>query len=466
MKKYVFKPYSKIFPELFLKEKERIASHVKTVLSIEHVGSTAIPNLGGKGIIDIAIAVHKRDMDSVSQQLQNLGYEFRPNFSTPERYYFIVYLPDPEEGQRRYHVHLTYPENGEWHQFIGFRDYLRTHPQEMEEYAEMKRRAAAEANHQGEQYRKIKEPIFKKVSSLITQPKQHPTIDETLVRRLVATQFPGWKELPIRPVALSGWDNRTFHLGDQMLVRMPSREEYAAQVDKEQDWLPKLAPFLPLPIPEPLAVGEPMSGYPWKWSIYRWLEGDSAAVGAIADLCAFAASLAQFLVALQRIDSTGGPLPGLHSFYRGGDVEIYDAEVRRALVALKDKIDVDAAAAVWEMALKSTWQGAPVWVHGDICAGNLLVQEGRLCAVIDFGQLAVGDPACDLAIAWTLFKGESRRVFRLMLPLDEGTWSRGRGWALWKALGVAAGGTNPNNFESRLCGQIIEEVLEDFRSTQ
>ncbi len=463
MKKYVFKPYAKIFPELFLKEKERIVSHVKAVLFIEHVGSTAVPNLGGKGIIDIAIAVHQRDMDAVSQQLQNLGYEFRPGFSTQERYYFIIYLPDPEEGQRRYHLHLTYPENSEWQRFIEFRDYLRSHPQEMEEYAEMKRQAALEANHNGEQYRKIKEPMFAKVSSLIDPPDKPLVIDEALVRRLVAAQFPEWKDLSIRPVALSGWDNRTFHLGDQMLVRMPSREEYAAQVDKEQRWLPKLAPFLPLPIPQPLAVGRPMYGYPWKWSVYRWLEGDSAVSGSIVDLCAFAASLAQFLSALQRIDSTGGPLPGLHSFYRGGDVGIYDAEVRRAIAVLKDRIDVDTATEVWEMALKTTWQDAPVWVHGDICAGNLLVQEGRLCGVIDFGQLAVGDPACDLAIVWTLFRGESRNVFRSMLPLDEGTWARGRGWALWKALGVAAGFTNPNNFESRQCWQIIEEVLSDFR---
>ncbi len=288
-------------------------------------------------------------------------------------------------------------------------------------------------------------------------------IDDALVHRLIATQFPKWKDLLIRPVALSGWDNRTFHLGDEMLVRMPSREEYAAQVEKEQHWLPKLAPCLPLPIPIPLAIGEPMDGYPWKWSIYRWLEGESAASGYIADLSEFAASLAQFLIALQRIDSTGGPLPGLHSFYRGGELTTYDAEVRCALAALKGKIDVAAATEVWDMAIATTWNRAPVWVHGDISAGNLLVKNGSLSAVIDFGQLAIGDPACDLTIAWTFFKEKDREVFQEMLSLDAGTWARGLAWTLWKALVVAAGFTNPNNFESARAWRIIEEVLADHR---
>lgn len=170
MKKYIFKPYSPIFPTLFEKEKERIESHAQKCIAIEHVGSTSIPGLGGKGIIDIAIAAKKQDMDAISTQLQNLGYEFRPTFSTADRYYFIIDLPDPEEGERRYHIHLTYPENSEWHQLLGFRDYLRNHPEEAEEYAQIKRQAAAEANQEGERYRKMKEPMFKKVHMLIGKP--------------------------------------------------------------------------------------------------------------------------------------------------------------------------------------------------------------------------------------------------------------------------------------------------------
>lgn len=166
MKKYVFKPYSNIFPELFQREKERIHPHLKDVLAIEHVGSTAVPGLGGKGIIDIAIAVNKVNMESTAKQLQDLGYEYRPNFSTPDRFYFIIYLPDPEEESRRYHIHLTYPENSEWKELIGFRDYLKDHPEALQEYADLKKKAAQEANHVGQQYRKLKEPMFEKIREL------------------------------------------------------------------------------------------------------------------------------------------------------------------------------------------------------------------------------------------------------------------------------------------------------------
>lgn len=294
---------------------------------------------------------------------------------------------------------------------------------------------------------------------------ERPVIDDALVRRLVATQFPQWADLPVRPVAHAGWDNRTFHLGDRMIVRLPSAAHYAAQVDKEQLWLPRLAPLLPLPIPTPLALGEPAEGYPWRWSIYGWLEGDTAASMLIADLRKFAAGLVRFLIALQRIDPKTGPSPGSHNFYRGGPLTIYDAETRHALAAVTGTIDVDAATEVWEAALAATWQGSPVWIHGDISAGNLLVQEGELSSVIDFGNCGVGDPACDLAIAWTLFKGESRDVFRSTLPLDADTWARGRGWTLWKALTVAAGLTdaNPWDVEAAPPRHIIAEVLEDYR---
>ena len=167
MNKYTFKPYLKIFPQLFEKEKERILLHVKNVVSIEHIGSTSVPNLGGKGIIDIAIAVEKETMAEASSQLQNIGYEFRPTFSTPDRLYFIIYLPDPEEGKRRYHVHLTYLESHDWKGFIAFRNYLRSHPEELQNYAELKKQAAAEANQVGEHYRKIKKPMFEKIHSNI-----------------------------------------------------------------------------------------------------------------------------------------------------------------------------------------------------------------------------------------------------------------------------------------------------------
>ncbi|MBA3857392.1 MAG: aminoglycoside phosphotransferase [Cyanobacteria bacterium PR.3.49] len=259
-------------------------------------------------------------------------------------------------------------------------------------------------------------------------------IDTALVRSLVASQFPQWSELSIRPVEPGGWDNRTFFLGDTMSIRLPSAESYADQVAKEHQWLPKLAPHLPLPIPMPLAKGVPADSYPWHWSVYKWIGGETATRDRIKDLSEFARALASFLKALHRIDIEDGPAPGAHNFFRGGSLSVYDEETRQAISVLDGKIDSDLALHVWEMALSSTWNSAPVWVHGDVSAGNILVKNGTLSAVIDFGCCAVGDPACDLAIAWTLFEGESRRVFRESLSLDEETWARARGWTLWKAL--------------------------------
>ncbi len=294
----------------------------------------------------------------------------------------------------------------------------------------------------------------------------HPetvTIDVALVSQLVAAQFPQWADLPIQPVAFGGWDNRTFRLGEHMSVRLPSAAAYARQVEKEQCWLPRLAPHLPLAIPVPLAMGRPAADYPWHWSIYRWLDGEIATSARIADLRQFATALAHFLTALQRIDATGGPPPGAHNFFRGGPLTVYDGETRQALETLAGKIDTDAATAVWEAALAATWRGAPVWVHGDVAAGNLLVEEGRLRAVIDFGSSGVGDPACDVAIAWTFFAGDSRAAFRAALPVDAATWARGRGWTLWKALITLAalpGTTAPAARESQ---RVLDEVLADHQ---
>jgi len=294
-------------------------------------------------------------------------------------------------------------------------------------------------------------------------PNKFP-IDASLVRHLVAAQFPQWAHLPIRPVEFGGWDNRTFHLGEQMTVRLPSAAAYALQVEKEQRWLPKLAPHLPLPIPVPLAMGQPGDGYPWHWSVYRWLDGEVATIEGIADLRQFALDLADFLVALYRVDATGGPAPGPHNFYRGGPLTVYDGETRQAIAALEGTIDTDAATAVWEDALAATWRGSPVWVHGDVAAGNLLVETGRLSAVIDFGSSGVGDPACDLAIAWTLFIGESREIFRAAIPLDEATWARGRGWTLWKALITLAALPGTDDRAASASRRILDDVLGERKS--
>jgi aminoglycoside phosphotransferase (APT) family kinase protein len=259
-------------------------------------------------------------------------------------------------------------------------------------------------------------------------------INAALVSRLVTSQFPQWADRPITHVEVDGWDNTTFRLGEDMSVRLPSGDVYALQVEKEHKWLPILAAHLPLRIPEPLAKGVPALGYPRPWSVYRWLEGSSATVAAIGDLVGFAIDLAAFLAALYRIDPAGGPPPGKHNFFRGGPLTTYDSEAREAISILSGEVDGHRATQVWEAALGAAWNGSPVWVHGDVSAANLLVVDGRLCAVIDFGSSGVGDPACDVTIAWTLLFGQSRRAFRDRLPVDEATWVRGRGWALWKAL--------------------------------
>jgi aminoglycoside phosphotransferase (APT) family kinase protein len=265
-----------------------------------------------------------------------------------------------------------------------------------------------------------------------------PTIDEALVQQLVASQFPEWGNLPVRRVQPGGWDNVTFRLGDRMAVRLPSAAEYVPQIEKQHAWLPKLAPSLPLRIPEFLALGSPGDRYPWAWSITTWLAGGAATRERLVAPEEFARDLAEFLNALEGIEARGGPLPGPHNFHRGGSLHIYDEEARRAIEILKHEIDAKRAYDLWTNALGTTWCREPVWLHGDITCGNVLLNHGRLSAVIDFGMLGVGDPACDLAIAWTFLERRDRESFREALAVDDDTWTRGRAWALWKATIVAA----------------------------
>lgn len=263
---------------------------------------------------------------------------------------------------------------------------------------------------------------------------QRVTVERDQVRRLISDQFPQWAHHPVEPVARSGWDNATFRLGDSMAVRLPSASEYALAVDKEHQWLPVLAPRLPLPVPVPLAKGRPGAGYPFSWSVYSWLDGEQATAERISDPGRFAVDLAEFLAALRSVDATDGPQPGKHNWFRGGALRTYDAQAQHALVVLDGHIDVDLARQIWTTALDARWDGTDVWFHGDVAPGNLLLDDGGLAGVIDFGTCGVGDPSCDLAIAWTLLTADTRQAFRERLSVDEATWARGRGWALWKAL--------------------------------
>jgi aminoglycoside phosphotransferase (APT) family kinase protein len=295
-------------------------------------------------------------------------------------------------------------------------------------------------------------------------PMDRWAITTALASRLVAGQFPQWAALRLTPSDSDGNDNTTFRLGEEMLVRLPTADRYTLQVDKEHRWLPILAAQLPLPIPKPLAKGAPAYGYPSDWSIYRWIEGEPATIERIVDRGRFATDLAEFLTALYRIDPAGGPVPGKHNFFRGGPLSTYDVETRDAIGALYNEIDTHSATELWEASLAATWNGSPVWIHGDVSASNLLVADGRLSAVIDFGCSGVGDPACDLTIAWTLFFGQSREAFRGRLPLDDATWARGRGWALWKALITLVRVLETDPQEEEKARRVIDDVVAEHQS--
>lgn len=296
-------------------------------------------------------------------------------------------------------------------------------------------------------------------------------IDVALVHRMLAAQFPQWADLPIVPAPFFGTDNATYRLGEDKAVRLPRFPRWAPQVDREQRWLPRLAPHLPLAIPVPLAMGTPAQGYPFHWSVYPWIEGENPAVERMTDPDQTARDLAGFITALQRIDPAGGPPPQASNAFRGvpmGDRRPSTAEdsgVRFRIAALDGVADTDALTAVWEAAVAeaSAWDGRPVWVHGDLTPGNLLAVDGRLSAVIDFGCLAVGDPACDLMVAWTFLSTESRVAFRAALPVDDATWARGRGWGVAMTLPSPAAFSDTDPVRAAAARRFVDEVIADHK---
>jgi len=284
-----------------------------------------------------------------------------------------------------------------------------------------------------------------------------------LVHQLITQQFPRWAHLSIKPVEVDGHDNRTFQLGTELLLRLPSAQCYAEVVEKEQAWLPVLAQHLFLEIPEPIAMGKPTQDYHYNWSIYRWINGDSANVLSVYDLDFnnIALNLARFLQELHQINSIDGPVAGACNFYRGGSLAIYNEEVLSAIDKLKENIEVDKVTKIWQKAMSSAWNKQPVWVHGDLSAGNIIIRNKKLVAVIDFGGIAIGDPACDLVIAWTFLTKESRDIFKLQLNLDNDTWNRARGWAVWKAMITLVSIEDKNSAQAIQQFYIINEILNE-----
>ncbi|WP_319460588.1 aminoglycoside phosphotransferase family protein [Micromonospora sp. RTP1Z1] len=292
--------------------------------------------------------------------------------------------------------------------------------------------------------------------------KMHADEVETtvhLVHRLLAGQFPHWADLPIRPVASYGTDHDIYRLGERLAVRLPRIGWATGQAAKEAEWLPRLAPHLPLALPVQLAMGRPAEGYPFGWSVYEWLTGENAN-GSIDDLDRAAVDLAAFITALRRID-TAGAFPRRRGS-RGGALAEFDDGVRRAVEQLGDRIDGTAVLRSWQESLDApAWAGPEVWVHGDLLPGNLLVVGGRLTAVIDFGGLNVGDPACDLQPAWNVFAGSSRRRFRTELDVDDASWLRGRGWALLQAVIALPYYWDTNPGMVRQASHALSQVLAD-----
>lgn len=289
--------------------------------------------------------------------------------------------------------------------------------------------------------------------------------DVDLVRRLLAGQFPQWAGLAIARVPSAGTDNALYRLGDGLVVRLPRIAWATGQIDKERRWLPYLAPHLPLAIPQSLAVGEPAEGFPWRWSVYRWLDGANATLDWLADEDQAARDLAGFVRALQAIDPSGGPQPEPGAHGRGVPLARRDRGTREAIAACDGLVDTRAVTAAWEEALDApVWDGPPVWLHADLQSGNLLARHGRLVAVIDFGALTVGDPACDLMVAWNLFTAGPRAVFRQAMHVDDATWARGRGWALSPALVALPYYRDTNPALAAIARHAIAEVLADCES--
>ena len=278
-----------------------------------------------------------------------------------------------------------------------------------------------------------------------------------LVRQLLAAQFPRWASLPVLPVREPGVDNTVFRLGEDLVVRLPRNAGAAAQVDRDQQWLPRLGPQLPLAVPQPEGRGRPGLGHPYAWAVHTWLPGTSVAQQAPADPRRFAADLGGFVAALRAADATGAPPSG-----RGRPLPTRDRDTRAAIEELRGEFDPRELAGVWEAALAvPVWDGPPVWCHGDLEPGNLLVREGRLSGVLDFGALGAGDPAGDLRAAWTVVPAAQRPVFRQVSGADEAGWARGRGWALSVALHTLACYRSVESVLVKAARHTVAEVLRD-----
>jgi aminoglycoside phosphotransferase (APT) family kinase protein len=274
------------------------------------------------------------------------------------------------------------------------------------------------------------------MSSFIRMHEDEVDIGEPLVRRLLSQQFPKWAELPLERVRPEGTVNAVFRLGSELSVRLPRRDGPTTPGGKELEWLPRLAPGLPLAVPAPVAEGRPAEGYPWFWQVCTWVHGESASVEDLDPVQA-ALDLAAFVGALQRLDPSGAP-PG-----RGISLAERDRDMQHWFEIFEGD---PAALREWRRAVASpAWDGPPVWTHGDLDVRNWVVAGGRISGVVDWESMGAGDPACDVMVAWKLHSAEARDAFRETLPVDDATWARARGWVVSQAVAALAYYTPENN---------------------
>jgi len=282
-------------------------------------------------------------------------------------------------------------------------------------------------------------------------------IDVELVRRLVATQFAELAHLPVTPVSSTGTVNAIYRLGDHLCARLPRVHHWATDLDNELQWLPQLARQLSLRVPEPWGRGRPGLGYPFSWAVYRWIDGRPYADALVHDERRAAADLVRFVTELRQIR----PVPAAPATGRKPPRELDDV-TRAAIESARAVLDGHAVTAAWDSALRApAWQGTPVWIHTDLLRPNLLVHRGRLHAVIDFGAVGVGDPAADVIAAWTVFGPTGRATFRRALDVDDGTWSRARGFALHQAILIIPYYAETNPEFVALATRTIAEILTD-----
>jgi aminoglycoside phosphotransferase (APT) family kinase protein len=291
----------------------------------------------------------------------------------------------------------------------------------------------------------------------MTMHEDEVAIDAELVGRLVAGQFPRLADLPISAVHSTGTVNAIYRLGSELCARLPRLREWEEGLEHEWDWLPRLAGHLSLRIPEPVAKGHPAGSFPFAWAIYRWIDGQPYVDGLVDDERQAADDLAQFVMELRSIDPVGAPPGGRRPLSE------LDAPTLAAIESARDVIDRDATIAAWELALDApTWDGTSVWIHTDLLRPNLLVDGGRLCAVIDFGGVGVGDPAADVGPAWSVFGAAGRRTFRDALDVDDGTWNRARGFALHQAAMIIPYYPETNPGFVAMARRTVEQVLADI----